>query len=422
MPSVEGQRRAGLVALALLGVAALSEGWLRSRRPLALGLRAGAELVVTSSNDNGPGSLREAIFVADSADVRTRITMRTKRVVLKTPLPPLANPRGIVLDATEARTEIDASALAEGPVLELRGPDSSIQGLGIRGAAGAAVLVRAPRIRLHSLSFTNCAEAVTLVDGAADVVLEDSQFEANATGVTVPEARAVTLQRNRFARHDHAAIWAVSPRSAAVGGPAGLIVRDSQFADDRISVVLINVAGLLERNDFRRARESAVYLMGTGAVVRDNRSREGASVGIFADESEGALIEGNEVDHNAGVGLMLRSSGGAVVQRNRVYSNGYGVVVVFGQKALPNRISDNLLFGHAQDGIYIVGGSPLVRSNRAVQNREAAIRILDFAPWSGPQVPAEPLVEDNVFSGNSFDTAVRGVYRQPPPKRESELQ
>lgn len=422
MAAFEGQRRLGFVALALLGVAALSEGWLRSHRPPAPGLRAGAQLVVTSANDTGPGSLREAIFAADSADVRTLITLRTKRVVLKSPLPPLANPRGIVLDGRGAHTEIDASAVAEGPVLELRSPDSSIQGLAVRGAAGAAVLVRASRIRLQGLSFTNCAEGVTLVEGVADVVLEDSQFEANATGVTLPEARLVTLQRNRFTRHDHAAIWAVSPREGPAGGPAGLIVRDNQFADDRISIVLINVAGRLERNDFRRARESAVYLMGAGAVVRDNRSREGASMGIFADESEGALIEGNEVDHNAGVGLMLRSSGGAVVQRNRVYSNGYGIAVVFGQKARPNRMSENLLFGQAQDGFYIVGGSPLVRGNRAVQNREAAIRILDFAPWSGQLVPAAPLVEDNVFSGNSFDAAVRGVYRQPPPKRETELQ
>jgi hypothetical protein len=37
-------------------------------------------------------------------------------------------------------------------------------------------------------------------------------------------------------------------------------------------------------------------------------------------------------------------------------------------------------------------------------------------------IPAGPLVEDNVFTGNSLDAPVRGVYRQPPPKREDQLQ
>lgn len=417
MPRIEGRRRIGLLVLALLGLAAASEGWLRGVRPSAPGLRARARLVVTSSNDAGAGSLREAIFAAARAEVPAIITFRTRKVVLKSPLPPLVNPKGVVVDAREAQTEIDARGVSEGSVLEVRSPDSLLEGLRVRSAVGAAILVRARGVRLRGLQLSDCAEAVTLAEGASEVVLEESRFEANATGVTIPpEARAVTVRNSRFARHDQAAVWAVSAQPAPGATADDLVVRENQFEDDRISVVLINVAGRVERNEFRRAREAAVYVMGQGAVLRENRTREGAGLGIFADEAEGALIEANELDHNAAVAIIVRSSGGTVVQRNRIYSNGYGIAVVFGQKARPNLLSGNLLFAQSQDAFYIVGGSPLLRENRALQNRFAAARVLDYLPreGEGALIPAEPLLQDNVFQDNSQDAPVRGVYRQPP--------
>lgn len=417
MPRIEGRRRIGLLVLALLGLAAASEGWLRSVRPSAPGLRARARLTVTSSNDAGAGSLREAIFAAARAEVPAIITFRTKKVVLRSPLPPLVNPKGVVVDAREAQTEIDARAISEGSVLEVRSPDSLLEGLRVRSAVGAGVLVRARGVRLRGLQLSDCAEGVTLAEGASEVVLEDSRFEANATGVTIPpQARAVTVRNSRFARHDQAAVWAVSAQAAPGATADRLVVRENQFEDDRISVVLINVPASVERNEFRRAREAAVYVMGEGAVLRENRTREGAGLGFFADEAEGALIEANELDHNAAVAIIVRSSGGTVVQRNRIYSNGYGIAVVFGQKARPNLLSGNLLFAQAQDAFYIVGGSPLLRENRALQNRVAAARVLDYLPreGEGSLIPAQPLLQDNVFQNNSPDTPVRGVYRQPP--------
>jgi parallel beta-helix repeat protein len=413
MGRIDGHRRLGLVVLGLLAAAAGLERWLTTLRPWAPEQRIGARFFVTSPNDAGPGSLREAIFAADRSIERAVIVMRSDHVTLKSPLPPLVNPKGVVIDAQEARSEIDARGVVGAPVLEVRSPNSLVEGLKIRKAAGMAVLVRARGVRLRDVEITDSAEGVTLAEGASDVVVEGSRFERNGTGITVPpDSPNVAIRSSHFAHHDQAAVWAVSPQAS--GSSEGLVVSNNQFEDDRISVVLIHRAARIERNEFRRAREAAVYVMGDGAVVRGNRTREGAGLGIFADETQGVLIEQNELDHNAAVGIIVRSGGGTVVQRNRVYENGYGIAMVFGEKARPNLVADNLLFAQTQDAVFIVGGSPLVRDNRALQNRVAGLRILDFVPREGPRLAAEPLLQDNVLQNNSLDAPVRGEYRPPP--------
>lgn len=411
MLSIPPQRRLATMLLVGLAVLAGSERWLATLRLDAPELRARARLVVTSGQDQGPGSLREAIFAADRAEEPVVIALRADRIVLGTPLPPLVNPKGVVIDATQARTEIDARGLVDGPVLDLSSPGSLVQGLRITGAAGAGVLVRATGVRLRGIEVRDCAEGVSIAAGASDVVLEDSLFESNGSGIKVAAgASGVVVRNSRFARHDQAAVWAVAPTPETGDG---VLIRDNSFEDDRIAVVLVNKPSRVERNEFWRAREAAVYVMGSGAVLRQNRTRAGAGSGIFADEARGALIEQNELDDNAGVAIVLRSGGASVVQDNRVSRNGYGIVVVFGEAGQPNLVADNLLLAQTQDALFVLGGSPLLKRNRAMASRAAGLRILDFLPRRGPRVVAEPLLLDNVLRNNFLDTPVRGDYRMP---------
>jgi hypothetical protein len=417
MRALEGQRAAAIVAVVVLGAVAWSGRWLASNRQMLRESRAGARIYVTSAADHGAGSLREAIFTADRADRPATIVLRTERIVLESELPPFVNPHGVHLDASESHTAIDAHQLAGGPVLQILSPDSVVEGLRIEGAAGAGVLVRASRVQLRDLAITDCAEGVTLSDGAANVVLEDSRLEGNGAGLNIPQAiSGVIVRRNSFARHDQAGIRAISPDPSAAG--AGIVVRSNRFEDDRISLVLINLGGRVEQNEFRGAHEAAVFVMGRGVVVRENRMHEGAGLGIFADATEDGLIELNELDHNAAIGLLLRSGGGTLARGNRVYQNGYGIAIVFGTERRPHVVRDNLLLDQTQDAVYVVGASPLVWENRALHSRLAAIRILDFVPLQGPTQPAAPLLADNVFEGNLLNAPVRGSYRAEPPKSE----
>lgn len=416
MLRIARERRPAALLLAGLAVLGVSERLLAGRRLDAPELRARSRLVVTSANDLGPGSLREAIFAAGRADEPVVIAMRVARVTLRTPLPPLVNPRGVVVDAAQARTELDARGVVEGPALDLRSPGSLVEGLRVSGAAGAGLLVRARGVRLRGLTLRDCAEGVSIAEDAGDVVIEDSGFEANGTGVRVAAGAAgVVVRTSRFARHDQAALWAAA---AAPEAGDGLQVRENDFEDDRISLVLVNKPARVERNEFRRAREAAVYVMGSGAVLRENRTRAGAGLGIFADETRGALIEENDLDDNAGVGIVLRSGNASVVQGNRVSRNGYGIVVVFGEAGQPHLVADNLLLAQSQDALFVLGGSPLLSRNRALASRAAGLRILDFIPREGPRVAAAPLLLDNVLRGNFLDAPVRGDYRMPAADRE----
>jgi parallel beta-helix repeat protein len=364
---------------------------------------------VTNPQDAGPGSLREALFAAARAGGRARIVFDVARITLTTALPAVVSSEGVVIDAQDLHTEVNAGALPEGPVLDLAAPNCSLRGLTIRGAAGQGILVRGGNAHVEDVSVVDCAQGVYVVDGIRDLSVERSLFEANGVGVRLPRAATgVMLRGNRFRKNDQAALWGVSPTAPMGISPREVTVLDNHFEADRIGIVLINVPGSIEHNEFSGAGESAIYLTGPG-LVRNNRVLGGSRFGIVADGPDGAALEDNEVSRNFAVGLLLRDARNTVCQRNRIHGNGFGIVVVFGSDALA--LVDNLVLNQLQDAVYVVGGSPVVRGNRLLYNRGAAFRVLDFVPHRGARRTAHPLLQDNVASGNGLDAPVRGEYR-----------
>jgi parallel beta-helix repeat protein len=398
----------GVVWLGLLGSL---EGWLAERRPLPPELKGGSAFVVTSSADDGPGSLRNALFAADRSPTRARVEVRTNRIVLATPLPPLVNPQGMVVDAPGAGCDIDARAIATGPVLDLAAPHCLVRGVRIRGAAGQGILVRSPGARLRNVGLSDCGDGVYLADGVDDLEVEDSTFTANATGIHLPAGAAAVLVRNNvFRKHEQAGVWAVAPGPSLAPARGDVTLRANRFEGDRIAVVLIHVPARVEGNTFLGSTEAAVYLTG-GGVIRGNRIHEGIGLGILADLTEEAVIEDNELSQNVAVGIMLRDSRSTLVQRNKVHGNGYGIVTVLGDRGRPVVLADNQVLSQLHDGLYVLAGAPLLRGNQALRNRGAGLRVLDLIPLTGPRVTAAPQLQDNVMSGNGQDIPVRDEYR-----------
>ncbi len=154
---------------------------------------------VTSPDDMGPGSLREALFVAASARGRVSVRIVTRRVTLKTALPPLMNPHGLALVAQPPGAEIEAHALAGGAVLDVVGPNTSIEGVVVRHCPGAAVLLRAAHFHMHASVVESCDVGVEVAASAADVLLEDNRFVNDRVGVRFGAANANTVVvRNTF--------------------------------------------------------------------------------------------------------------------------------------------------------------------------------------------------------------------------------
>ena len=411
--------RLAIGAVVLLGLLALLQHWLVNLRPVSPELRAAREFDVTSPADRGPGSLREAIFAADTAPQRARIVLRTPRVLVHSPLPPLVNPLGIVIESGVQLAEVDGGSIGNGPVFDVDAPDSVISGIRISNASEQAILVRADGFRLLNANLANCDEGLHAVAGVKNLVIEKSSFQENRIGVWLTSAESgVILRNNRFHGHKDAAIWVVRGSGFDAAQGSKFEIQDNHFEEDRMSIVLGNIPALVENNEFLKAREAAVYLIGQGAIVRNNRIRDGAGIGVFAQTSQGTVIENNEMDHNRALAVLIRSSSNDLVQKNRLYDNGYGIAFVLGERERPNVAVENSLLGQQYDGMIVIGNSPVLKNNRSMNNRLAGLRILDFFPLTGTKVASEPFLDHNTIVGNKFNEPIHGEYRVRKSEKE----
>lgn len=412
-----------LLAVLALGAMALLETWLAERRPLDGELNAGETLAVTSGADSGPGSLREAIYAANRSPRRVRITLLAPRMAPRRALPALANPHGVDLVAGTGGSVIDGGALATAPVLDVDAPGSLIRGLRIERAAGVAILVRAPAVRLIEVEVDAAGTAIATFDDARGLIVERCRLSAGGIGLHLdPASLPARVEECELGGHREAALWSVAP-STDVTPPAILTVRGNRFSDDRIGAVLGNVRAEVDDNTFERSGEAALYLLGSGVVARGNRIDDARRFGIVAEGASSAtLIEDNEIRAAAAVGVLVRTGSGPTVRANRLDVGAYGIADVLGDPARPTIIDSNLLSSHRLDALVVVGGSPLLRRNRAVRNRGAAIRSLDFIDLGGTLFAAEALLEDNELEGNGVDGVVTGIYRarDEAAKREAE--
>ena len=248
-----------VAAMAFLGVLAVLQYWLAGHRPATLD-RADVDLIVTSSFDRGPGSLREAIFRADTSAKRTRIVIRSPQPIrLETPLPPLVNPQGTIVEGETDRSEINAEAVDHGAVFDIASPHSLITRIKITKPPEQAVLARAPGVRLSRVAFSGCDVCVSVASGVNDFITEDSHFANNRVGIWLAADNAgIVIRNNQFRDHSDAAIWAVRGSSSEAPLSSGVQIRGNRFEADRLSLVLGNVSAAVDDNEFVQDRKSVV--------------------------------------------------------------------------------------------------------------------------------------------------------------------
>ncbi|MGH7634742.1 MAG: right-handed parallel beta-helix repeat-containing protein, partial [Gemmatimonadaceae bacterium] len=321
------RRLVGAVALfvALVLFAVLGSRYDATRSNPVQSAQTDATLNVTSTSDQGPGSLREALFLAATADTRTTIVVQVDRIAIATALPPLVNPHGIGLVAGgQSRAEIDAQALTSGPVFDVDGPNSSIEGLTIRNCPAAGVLLRAAQFRMANAAVESCDVGVDVAANAADVVLEQNRFTGNRVGIRLAAAIPNALiSGNRFNGHSDAGVWAVPGEPDLRAGST--IVHDNEFRGDRMGVVAGNLSMRLEKNKFLDIRETAIHVIGEGLAVRANRISGGGVTGILAENARGVVIEQNELDGLSAYGIMVRGSASTLVRANVIHNSAYGM-------------------------------------------------------------------------------------------------
>jgi len=402
--------------LLLLGALAALGWWYQTGQQRQAGQAAGTLTVeVTSAADRGPGTLREALFIVAASNGKAEVRLRVRSIAPETPLPPLVNPHGVRILAPEGATEINAHALGGGPVLDVAGANTSIEGLQLRNCPGSAILLRAVQFRLRASTIEACDVGVDVAENASDVLLERNRYTANRIGVRFAASnRNAVVAGNTFARSRDAGVWAVRAQPDARG--IAVTVRENHFDGDRSGVVAANVALLIERNEFVAQSEAAVHLLGAGAVVRGNHVSSAPGMGIIAENARDSVIDNNELEHLGAYGIMVRGSASVLVRANRVHNCGYGMAFVLGEPQRPSTAVDNTIIAPQFNGIDVIGDSPILRNNQVLQPRAHALHVVDFEQPDGTKVASHPVLENNNFRADSpamAGSAPRGAARQP---------
>lgn len=354
---------------------------------------------VTNGGDRGPGTLREALFIVAAATSPTTINIETPTIKLETALPALVNGRGVSLVGQATGTVIDAQALNSGPVFDVSGPNTSIEGVTVTKCPAAAILVRSVHFRLSTSNIDSCDVGVEVAENASDTLLERNHFTKNRVGVRFgASGHNTAVANNEFKEHKDAGLWAV--RSAPDSHDDVIGIHDNKFIEDAAGIVAGNIPVLIERNDFINAHESDVHVVGAGAVIRGNRINGGASMGIVAENATGAVIDDNEIEGLTAYGVMVRNSSNTLVRSNRLHNCGYGLAFVLGDKAKVSTAVDNTIIEAKFNGIDVIGDSPILRRNQVLRAHAYALHVEDFQPPNGQKVQSQPFLDNNNF-GNS---------------------
>jgi parallel beta-helix repeat protein len=349
--------------------------------------------------------LREALFLVAGATGPAGISIEVPSIKLETTLPAFVNSHEVRLMGQPEGAQIDAHALNEGPVLDVAGPNVSIEGITIRDCPAIAVLVRAVHFRLAGSSIQSCDVGVEVAENASDTVLQHNKFAGDRLGVRFAASRRNSVVAgNDFTGDKEAGLWAV--RSAPDAHDEPVNIHDNKFTENGSAIVAGNVPVLVERNDFINPRDAAVHIVGAGAVIRGNRFSGGASMGIVGENARGALIENNELEGLTAYGIMLRGSSNALVRANRLHNCGYGVAFVLGDSHNVSTAVDNTIIEPKVNGIDVIGDSPILRRNQVLRAHAHALQVEDFQPPDGQKVASQPVLENNVFGSIPIKGAI----------------
>ncbi|MDP9007336.1 MAG: right-handed parallel beta-helix repeat-containing protein [Pseudomonadota bacterium] len=395
--AIRGRSIIAFGVFALLGALAALGHWYVTQRAAPQRTAEKTVLVhVTNAGDRGPGTLREALFIVAAATGPTSISIEVPKISIETALPAFVNGHGVRLVGQASGAEIDAQALNIGPVLDISGSNTSIEGVTIKNCPATAILVRAARFQLSASTIESCDVAIEVAENASDTLLERNHFLKDRLGVRFgASGHNSAVANNEFVENKDAGLWIV--RSTPDSHDDVIGIHDNKFTEGGNAIVAGNIPVLIERNDFINAREANVHVVGTGAVIRGNRMNGGASMGIVVENARGTLIEDNEIEGLTAYAVMVRGSSNALVRANRIHNCGYGIAFVLGDPHNVSTAVDNTIIEPKFNGIDVIGDSPNLRGNQVLRAHAYALHVEDFQPPNGSKVVSQPFMENNRF-------------------------
>ncbi len=258
-------------------------------------------LVVTNTNDGGPGSLRQAITTADQS---TGVNTETIRFDLPGAGPFVISPRSTLPALTEP-TLIDGQSQPGASANTLAKGDNAAIPIRLQGYSPAVdgLVLTAVGCTVRGLAIDDFAVGL-LIDGAGDDTVIGSNFTGDGIGIDVEAAPSNTI---------------------GGGSPA---FGDVFFQDTNPGILLDNSADDLIRGSYCGIDGSGAASGGLQDVGIDLRNSSDATIGGAAS-GQGNLVSGN-LDHSGmGTGIFLESGSNYVtIQGNLIGTDATGTRAV----------------------------------------------------------------------------------------------
>lgn len=370
-----------------------------------------ATLVVDNGADRGPGTLRNALFMAMRAAHHVVIELRVPEINLEISLPPVAVAHGLrVTGALDEPTRIvnsnDRGTAAV--LLHLVSENVELSNIVIDAAGANGISVSAANMTISDIEITNAATGLTAFN-AERLHIGNSRFTDNTDGVRIEGSTgSVNVSGSTFTDNSGSGLWIVFG-IAQNESASTIVVHDNQFRGGRNSVTAANTVIDLRGNRLSGFSMSGLTVLSSRANITDNRIVDSTGIGMHLAAVSGSMVYRNEVGRNAAVGMLIVDANGLQVDSNEIYGNGYGIVTV-GRQPVTAALRNNTLSSQTIDGLIAIGDTPTIDGNHALHNAQAGIRILDLLLPDSALIPSTPRYRNNVLSDNGNDEILFGQY------------
>ncbi|MEQ8207827.1 MAG: right-handed parallel beta-helix repeat-containing protein [Woeseia sp.] len=370
-----------------------------------------ATIVVDNGADRGPGTLRNALFMAMRAQHHVAIELRIPQVDLQISLPPVAVAHGLrISGALDVPTRIvNANDKSNSTVLlHLVSENIELSNIVFDAAGTNGISISAANVSIRDITVTNAATGLSAFN-AERLNIADSRFTDNTDGVRIEGSTgSVSVSSSTFTNNSGSGLWVVfgiAPNESA----STIVVHDNQFSGGRNGVTAANTVIDLRGNRLSGFSMSGLTLLSSRANITENRIVDSSGIGMHLAALTSSMVYQNEVGRNAAVGMLIVDANGLQVDSNEIYGNGYGIVTV-GRQPVTAALRNNTLSSQIIDGLIAIGDTPTIDGNHALRNGQAGIRILDLLMPDSVLIPSTPRHMNNVLSDNGNDEILFGQY------------
>ncbi|HEV7348551.1 LamG-like jellyroll fold domain-containing protein [Telluribacter sp.] len=319
---------------------------------------------VTNTNDDGPGSLRQAILNANansgSDEINFNIGTGPHSIILSAALPQING--SVAIDGTTqpgyGGTPL-ISILFNGTIINVSGGSR----LEIKGLALASVT-----------GVVGTAISLNNVDGA---IILNCAFSNRQVGIASSGGKDLRVLSNSFVNASAGSGFALQVNGVTTASlPKGLLVRDNTFSGGGNGIYLLNMEGLVIGDE---------SVSGANVVLRDGDLHGFGGTALQLAACDNAVIDNLDVGRSSGV---------------------LGVGINLAGADNDNVLIQNCQISNRQVGIASSGGKDLrVLSNSFVNASAGSGFALQVNGVTTASLPKGLLVRDNTFSGGG-----NGIY------------